>query len=327
MLRRLVLFIGALATLLPSAAVLADTVTDRPFFVNEGDLGDFIKSNAKIVASGILGDVSKTIEIKHTWGPLTVKVPAGINWVTTGKFTYNVFTHEDLQKTAYDLMMPWQAKLFVNVFFWNTPKAGGDRADMTGDFWPLYQQVGGMDALGWPTSIHIQAKRADGITFTVQLFEYGYIIQSASFGGPFAVSRQIAAKYNDLGGPDGDLGIPSSNVYDSQGLQRQDFEGGYITRKERTGEVWAKLWPAGEPGGQIAFVRDGDIWVMQADGTRQKRLTTTGDCSRPIWSTDARCILYSRMGEDGSPVCRIALATGQSDQLAVGAPAFSADGK
>ena len=326
--RPLLLSIAFLTVVLSTPLVLADTVTDRPFFVNEGDLGDFIKSNAKIVASGILGDVSKTIELQHTWGPLAVEVPGGINWVKTGKLSCNVFTHQDLQKTAYDLMMPWQAKLFVNVFFWNTPKAGGDVADQTGEFWHLYQQVGGMDVLGWPTSVHIEAKRADGITFTVQLFEYGYIIQSASFGGPFAASRQIATKYNDLGGPDGDLGLPSSNVYDWKGLQRQDFEGGYITRKAKTREVWAKLWVAREPGGQIAFVRDGDIWVMRADGTRQKRLTTTGDCSRPIWMKDGSAVIYSRAAEPDPTICRITIKSGRYGMLTRGRnAALSPDGK
>jgi Tol biopolymer transport system component len=51
---------------------------------------------------------------------------------------------------------------------------------------------------------------------------------------------------------------------------------------------------------EIAFVRSGDIWVMSADGSSARRLTTSakreGD---PAWSPDGRTIVFIREGGQG----------------------------
>jgi len=65
------------------------------------------------------------------------------------------------------------------------------------------------------------------------------------------------------------------------------------------------LWPAWSPDGRrIAFTstRDGDpeIYVMRADGTGARRLTTTpGRDAHPSWSPDGRSILFQSPREEG----------------------------
>ena len=60
------------------------------------------------------------------------------------------------------------------------------------------------------------------------------------------------------------------------------------------------------PSGQIAFVRDGDIWVMDANGGNAIRLTSSPLTERdPTWSPDGRTIAFVRAhATDGYDVCR-----------------------
>jgi dipeptidyl aminopeptidase/acylaminoacyl peptidase len=51
---------------------------------------------------------------------------------------------------------------------------------------------------------------------------------------------------------------------------------------------------APEVSGRIAYIHQGDIWVMRTDGTRRERMTTSGDCSQPTWSPNGRSIAYVR---------------------------------
>ena len=75
---------------------------------------------------------------------------------------------------------------------------------------------------------------------------------------------------------------------------------------------WSKSWESGRIGlgewtlaqadtpqdeaGEIAFVREGDIWIADADGTDQRQLTATGNLEAdPFWSSDGESIYFSRM--------------------------------
>ena len=51
--------------------------------------------------------------------------------------------------------------------------------------------------------------------------------------------------------------------------------------------------------GRIVFTRNGDIWVMDADGREQKEIIT-GDNREPAWSPDGRQIAFSRWRDDGN---------------------------
>src|ERR1041384_7059948 len=52
--------------------------------------------------------------------------------------------------------------------------------------------------------------------------------------------------------------------------------------------------------GRIVFVRDGNLWLMDGDGTHQKQLTQSGFASRPVWSPDGKRIAFIRE-EPGDP--------------------------
>jgi hypothetical protein len=50
-------------------------------------------------------------------------------------------------------------------------------------------------------------------------------------------------------------------------------------------------------GNRIAFVRNGDIWVMDALGGHQRQITFLGDATEPAWSASGRRIAFVRRGE------------------------------
>jgi Tol biopolymer transport system component len=110
-------------------------------------------------------------------------------------------------------------------------------------------------------------------------------------------------------------------VVDANGEQPRQ-----LTR--RTGE----FDPAWSPSGEIAFIRDDDIYVMKADGTAAHRVTR-GDPllidSDPAWAPDGRRIAFDRDGavfvvnRDGSGLRRLVRGTGNS----IPTPAWSPDGQ
>lgn len=49
--------------------------------------------------------------------------------------------------------------------------------------------------------------------------------------------------------------------------------------------------------GQLAFSRNGDIWIMNVDGTNQKKITTAGNSDGLIsWSPDNKTLMFTRSG-------------------------------
>lgn len=54
---------------------------------------------------------------------------------------------------------------------------------------------------------------------------------------------------------------------------------------------------AAAPIGKIAFVRDGDIWIMDSDGGGQRQLTNYGDAHSPFWSPDSNHIVFFKKSQ------------------------------
>ncbi len=91
--------------------------------------------------------------------------------------------------------------------------------------------------------------------------------------------------------------------------------------------------------GLIAFVKSdkplcepdakSDIWVVKADGTDLKQLTTSGECASPYWTPDGKRIMFTSQGQvwimnaDGTGKRRLTQLKGWSCSL----PAVSSDGK
>ncbi len=79
--------------------------------------------------------------------------------------------------------------------------------------------------------------------------------------------------------------------------------------------------PAVSPDGQlIAFVsdRDGeeDIYVVKADGSSARRLTSVGRTSRPHWSADGRQLVFSVSADESSRVFAVSLEGGAAAEIA-----------
>ena len=95
--------------------------------------------------------------------------------------------------------------------------------------------------------------------------------------------------------------------------------------------AWSPIAPV------IAFVSDRDgnreLYVMNADGSQQRRLTMTAEQeSDPSWSPNGRAIVYARTGPGGADIFVLEVASGAVRQLTNRAgddvePAWSPDGR
>ncbi|HXG72622.1 MAG TPA: protein kinase [Gemmatimonadaceae bacterium] len=108
------------------------------------------------------------------------------------------------------------------------------------------------------------------------------------------------------------------------------------TRRVRlTDDPAMDLMPSASPDGQtIAFISDRSgqltIWIMGADGTHQRQLTTEGRDARPRFSPDGSWLVYSTKGTKRAALHRIAVSEGKPSTLSTSwfrVPAVSPDGK
>jgi len=91
-------------------------------------------------------------------------------------------------------------------------------------------------------------------------------------------------------------------IYEEEGkvLPPKAPEGGLFAVKDRRLNQLTDNPSDSEPsfsadGHTIAFVREGDIWVMRADGSGQKQLTTGADVdSRPLVAPNGKYVLFER---------------------------------
>lgn len=91
-------------------------------------------------------------------------------------------------------------------------------------------------------------------------------------------------------------------VYEEEGkvLPPKAPEGGLFAVKDQRLNQLTDNPSDSEPsfsadGHTIAFVREGDVWVMRADGSGQKQLTTAADVdSRPLVAPNGKYVLFQR---------------------------------
>lgn len=96
-------------------------------------------------------------------------------------------------------------------------------------------------------------------------------------------------------------------VYEEEGkvLPPKAPEGGLFAVKDRRLNQLTDNPTDSEPsfsadGHTIAFVREGDIWAMRADGSGQKQLTTGSDVdSRPLVAPNGKYVLFERRTASG----------------------------
>jgi len=115
-------------------------------------------------------------------------------------------------------------------------------------------------------------------------------------------------------------------VYESEGkvLPPKAPEGGLFAVKDRHLNQLTDNPADSEPsfsadGHTIAFVREGDIWAMRADGSGQKQLTTGVDTdSRPLVAPNGRYVVFERRTSPSEPrnLYTVGLAGGAPHALA-----------
>jgi hypothetical protein len=73
-------------------------------------------------------------------------------------------------------------------------------------------------------------------------------------------------------------------------------------------------------GTLVAFSRDGDLWLANADGSGQRRLTTTPHVSEwgPVWTPDGKALAYTAEVDGARQIRLIRLPTGPSARIAAG---------
>jgi Tol biopolymer transport system component len=92
--------------------------------------------------------------------------------------------------------------------------------------------------------------------------------------------------------------------------------------------------PKPKRNGKIAWVRDGDIWLMNADGSGAAQLTSSTDdapvsYASPSWSPDGSKLAYVASDETGASAVYVSDANGKNGKKIAGGsvdPAWSPDG-
>jgi dipeptidyl aminopeptidase/acylaminoacyl peptidase len=126
----------------------------------------------------------------------------------------------------------------------------------------------------------------------------------------------------------------------TEGGQVEKTEGGLYAAKEGRLNQLTENPTDSDPdfsadGRKIAFVRDGDVWSMRADGTGQHKLTAGPEVdSRPQFSPDGHYVIFERRAAaEGSPRDLYRVNLGGSAHALVASTAdeheasFSADGE
>jgi Tol biopolymer transport system component len=161
-----------------------------------------------------------------------------------------------------------------NDIFWSTaiPRGAGSGTVARASRWPVGATTSEFDI--W---LNDNARWGDGSpgsgTFDVQsvlLHELGHVIE---FGDLRGAADRGKVMYGGL----------------DPGTQRRTLG---------AGEIAGIQWIYGKKSamtGSIAFVRDGDIWTIEPDGSRARQLTSGGSYdSAPAWAPDRKTIAFVR---------------------------------
>jgi dipeptidyl aminopeptidase/acylaminoacyl peptidase len=104
------------------------------------------------------------------------------------------------------------------------------------------------------------------------------------------------------------------------------------TPRTVTGTPVAATPTEGLPPAELAFVRDGDLWVSGVSGDGPQKLTSSGNISAPTWSSDGRALAFVK-GQGLSAVVGVVqvdggqVATFGQSKAANTDPAWSPDGR
>ncbi len=99
----------------------------------------------------------------------------------------------------------------------------------------------------------------------------------------------------------------------------------HLQPKDVFGLEWAAGPQISPSGGQIVYVRSSndiqhdrartDLWILNADGTGHRALTTSGRAGSLVWSPDGERLAYLEGGDDGSQLWVRWMDTGQTARL------------
>jgi len=119
--------------------------------------------------------------------------------------------------------------------------------------------------------------------------------------------------------PDGSALLFDSTRSGTPELYRMDATGQGVTQLTSGQQVGLEPPDWSPNGQQIAYIAQGAVWTMKADGSEQRRLTTgDGEDYAPAWSPKGNEIVYRHSDKDGLSLRIVSVSTGQVRQVPLG---------